>query len=1151
MRRRSCYMLMAGVATLGAGCGTVLAFYKQLGQSLSVIIGYAVLFISSVLIGLFLTGVSGDAKRTVFLVVIVLLLVVVLGTITALLFSLGGNVSRDMGLSEAVESVADTESYGALIESDLEGEVISGEPPDKEVNMDAVLPAISLIPTVEPASIPIEETEDSRAKANNPAPDTDGSISSINTSISDSIPNTELAPASDASYSVDSVEKHEDSVGLDETESSDDISESYSDGKNVAIEAGQDGAVNTANESLVSENKSVETKSADTWSITATDGSGTSEEDFFSGLSNEEADFWSTFFIEGEDELQLADGIYFMNLLINGEFTGSIEVLISSGEPGLQAAALKSYLDYTLTDAAKARVFTDRGSYITLSELENVGVGTSFDSNTYEVGLTFNVSDMPVQILSIRGSGNRSYGRPIAGAFDLEPSTFSLISRYTFNVGMRDVTSSNPLDNLYFGLSSYNNTRLFDVRLDFSWHMDFDLNDFNFRIGSYEFYVDFPDKMLRLSWGEVDTDLLSPTGKGIGVRIEKSTSYSDNVVLRSSSITQMLVIEKTSDVEIFNEGQSVYRRTLEPGQYRLQDFILYTGANRILIRVTPLDGSPVQEIDMDVLYSASLLSRGEFYYGATAAFSRSVGYNNRLTAPGTFSIPLWDGRSLNYDFRDVVLTGFIRAGLTDTFTIDTSLALQNKPTTYSAWGPNASLAIEMTNLNILGTTRYNLKLDSSCDMNGGFGLPRLDARISHQISTDIRELSSITIGASYLSPVDWDFTQDNSVSLNASASGSIGIMSWTLSGYGSLNVADISDYSWNISASMNFSFVRNFYLTTSVYVGGGGSSPVSVSGRVGATIRFGGTDINANTGFNDLSIRANGTYGDHSFSTAITSMSPSDIHSYGLEASYSYSGTRFSGGLNLDISDLADTVGISGSISTSTVFSDGLFAVASYIPNNYLLVSQEGALKGNSLSVGAPNSSSFSPVPMTFGTALYDGVSSHGDTGVVVYSSDDDQFGISQSLPVNLRSSRRNGYVLRMNADAEYTVSGIVYNEDGTLWANNASPVYSVAIADNAVSIENTDIYLFTDSDGRFILSGLSSGYYGFDVEGENGWRLMVIEVVDDPENYAELQLLGSAVETGYQVPAPYVSMSMYGFDRNMGSDEFFLMLYPEMEGVV
>ena len=66
-------MLIAGIATLGAGCGTFLAFYKQLGQSLSVIIGYAVLLISSVLIGLFLTGVSGDAKRTVFLVVLVLL----------------------------------------------------------------------------------------------------------------------------------------------------------------------------------------------------------------------------------------------------------------------------------------------------------------------------------------------------------------------------------------------------------------------------------------------------------------------------------------------------------------------------------------------------------------------------------------------------------------------------------------------------------------------------------------------------------------------------------------------------------------------------------------------------------------------------------------------------------------------------------------------------------------------------------------------------------------------------------------------------------------------------------------------------------------------------------------------------------------------
>ena len=63
----------------------------------------------------------------------------------------------------------------------------------------------------------------------------------------------------------------------------------------------------------------------------------------------------------------------------------------------------------------------------------------------------------------------------------------------------------------------------------------------------------------------------------------------------------------------------VFRRTLAPGVYRLRDFVLYSGANRIRIVVTPLDGSEVTETEMDVMYSSSLLAPGEAYFNVSLA----------------------------------------------------------------------------------------------------------------------------------------------------------------------------------------------------------------------------------------------------------------------------------------------------------------------------------------------------------------------------------------------------------------------------------------------------------------------------------------------------------------------------------------------------
>ena len=865
-----------------------------------------------------------------------------------------------------------------------------------------------------------------------------------------------------------------------------------------------------------------------------------------------EDDFWSTFYIAGQDTLQLEDGEYFMDLIINEAYVGVISTVIENGKASINSSELSSYLTDTLTEAAKDRIFFDSSRYISLETLEECGVSTSFNTDTFEIGLTFNPTDMPVQILSIRGISRRAASRPIAGAIDLDPVTFMWGARYQLTASLNDVTASDLQKQLSFSLYSSNFTRLFDVHLDFSYYLNFSLTDIDFRLSSYKFYMDFPDEMIRLSWGEVGSNLLSPSGQGIGIRFDKSLAYAGTWARssRNSHVEQLVLIDKTSEIEVFNEGQSIYKKTLEPGSYRLQDFILYSGANRILIRITPIDGSPAREIEFDVLYSGSLLAPGETYYGASFVFGRNIVSANRNKASSVVSLPLWGNRRIDYDVRDVVLSGYIRTGLSETFTLDATLALQNDPDVDIDWRPNISFAAELTQASILGTTRYNLNVDEKSDDRARFTIPVFDFRIGHQISTGITGLSTISFGASYQTPEDWNFNNYNQLSANIGMAGSFGRFGWSLSGYGTVDFSDLSDYTWSVSAGISLTASKNVYLSASMNVYDNKWITPTVSGRIGATIRFKSADLSANTGFSDISVRASYSDSRNSFSTTLRSYDPLNIHRYDWNAAYSYSGDYVSAGVNVNSYDTFDRIGLSANISTSTLFADGLFAISSYIPSNFLLIRQYGALKGNDISIGSPGSSSFEDVPSTFGTSLYTSIPVYNDTSLMIYSTGDDQFDATESTAINLRAASRDGYVLRLSADETYSVSGIVTLSDGTLWTNQASPLYKVSVGeDGSILTEQFDSYIFTDNDGRFIMSGLVPGMYGFDVRVGSEWILAVFTV--DEGGYPDLQLQGAPIiSTEYSIPAPYAQMIQFNHERNISADDFFALLYPEMTEV-
>ena len=856
-------------------------------------------------------------------------------------------------------------------------------------------------------------------------------------------------------------------------------------------------------------------------------------------------DYFADFFVQGEDSFTLYDGLYFMALVINGDAVGQISVEIREGEAYLSSQELKEYLDGNITDEAYDRIFLGKGDEIALSPLNDIGIETSYDSSLYEVYMNFSTEDMPVRMLSLRGSSGISR-RPIMGAVELEPATFTLATRFNLSSYASVNDWDTFKDTLRFTLSAYNNVRIGKVKGNFSWYMDWDLDSFDFRLGSYEFYTDFEDEMIRLSWGNVDTELLSPSGTPFGIRFDKALEYAAPGVRGKSHLERVISIEKQSDVTIYNEGREIFRRTLDPGNYRLSDFILYTGANRIRIEIRPLDGTEMDIIEFDVNYSSSLLAPGEIYFGASLTTGRKRVSSASDMVPGAFRIPLWYGRSWEYDFRNLVLSGYVTAGITEDFTMDVSAAVQNEVESSDVlFNPSAVLAFEFTHANAIGTTRYNLRVTEHGNA-GSFTLPEIYARIGHQVYTSWTPISSFTIAATY----DGDFVR-HSLSLSTSLSGSFNILGWGLSGYVGSYLDDLDSFYYNVSNTYSLALGRYMYLSASIDLNGDAYGAPEVSGRVYATFRFGNGNAGLSYSSSGYSYAEVG-YHDSRNGLSVRLDNPNEfanINSYGLSANYTYSGKYANASVGMDASDVFNRTTMNASISTSTLFADGLFTMASSIPSNFILVEQKGALKGNDLSVGRAGSSSSDTIPSVFGSHLYTGLPV-GSTGYVsLYSTEKDGFSMGSSYDIAIPASHITGYVLRLDKEETYSLSGVV-EIDGELWINGSSPLYrAIGEDDGKLVLEETDNYIFSDRDGRFIVSDLESDDYAFDVRIGSDWYLVRF-TVPEIEDYADGIIILStlAMDNSSDIESPYSAYLVYEDMTCISNDAFWNMLYPELE---
>ena len=178
---------------------------------------------------------------------------------------------------------------------------------------------------------------------------------------------------------------------------------------------------------------------------------------------------------------------------------------------------------------------------------------------------------------------------------------------------------------------------------------------------------DRPEERERFSFGDVNYGL---SGFQSSQRMGGLAAVRSLELQRNSSsapaAAAALLLERSSRVDIWVNGQRVQTLQLAPGRYDIRNFPLAPGTNDILLHITDEVGR-VQDVRFPFVFDSALLGRGE------QDFSYVAGFLSRVT-PG--------GRS--YDVNAPAFSVYHDAGLTDQFTAGASAQGSRRQQMYGA-----------------------------------------------------------------------------------------------------------------------------------------------------------------------------------------------------------------------------------------------------------------------------------------------------------------------------------------------------------------------------------------------------------------------------------------------------------------------------------
>lgn len=816
---------------------------------------------------------------------------------------------------------------------------------------------------------------------------------------------------------------------------------------------------------------------------------------------NEEpsADFFDDFYVAGEDASSLyVDGLYYLTLYINGEQYGDIEVKIQDSKYLINSQQLMDYVYTKISPDAQKRLFEDYPEYYPVETLNDLGVESNVDVEKFEVHLEFSLDDMPLIVVSLNSfqksfSVRRNSQYAMSNSEVLEPSFFSLATQYSLSL----YNSSHIVNKVYNNTISLNMSHLISigaVAINISNQLTYYINNntgntFDFTVNQWYGFYDFFDKSLRLSFGNVG-NYLGTGGIPVGFVLEKSYAYGDSTPL-PHRFSKSYLIERESTVEISLNGEVILTRRVSKGEYKFKDFAFKQGINHLVFKITPDDSSYDVVVDeFDIPYDTRLLAKSDYLWGVSGSFNKTVSTAN--SAAKVFSLPYFDGTWYDYNLSQVEFRYWFTMGLTDTFTLNSSFAIKENNFQSNFNGILATMIGSFDGSLTLGFEN-NFSPNASLSLSHTFDLPigpinfsaLANAPVWNLATNTLARYSSLSLISSYSLPFDNILPVNAALSVNFSQLG----IAWSTSLSSSYSPA--SGISMNASVAvdsqslataprfslqMGLSFALDEKVSASTSFSSAGSSSVSM--------RYTPNDSN-------------------SIQFGINGINYTKSNSPSISASWLYSGTLGSVSLRENISDDFALYSTNLNLSMAMYYASGLFAFSNSVSNNFLILKASGSLKGNDISIGRTNNSNPDVLPSVFGNVVYTGLSANIKNNIIVYGSSGSLYGSGGTFSFELNPTTRQGYGKILVAPQSYTVSGLLYNNDGTPYVQYSSPVYRKEIDENGKEYLQIDdkLYLFTDLNGRFILSDVLPGEYVFDLSVGDKWYAMKF-IVPDEESY-------------------------------------------------
>lgn len=807
-----------------------------------------------------------------------------------------------------------------------------------------------------------------------------------------------------------------------------------------------------------------------------------------------EQDFWSDFFVVGQDALvAFDDGFYYLALNVNGEYVGDIEVEFKGESRLLNSDELSQFIGSFITPAANQRIFGDKLSSLSLEQLNLRNVEAIYDSQAFSISLTFNLDDMPERTVSISTSTiNRREQFGMSGAIQLQPAKFAIATSLSLYTLLGYPYDFSTLTDTMMNLSISNRASLLGLGFNFYYSISSTAPYFN--PGTWNGFYDFVESSHRLGFGNVGTNLNTAaigTSTNFGFVFEKNYAYGTGKA-KGNQFEYRVVLNEPSKVEIVINGNTVFSKSFQAGTYRLRDFVFTQGANLVKIITTP-DARPseqtVEYVDMG--YDYRLLGKGETLYG----FGLTVPSVKSSSASGSINVPWFNSQYLSYHLDKFTATYWQQIGLTDTFSFTSDVAITPGVFSGTFNGVFASMLGTTQMQTTLGLDESKLTPSFSASLShrlsgkqgGAFGTlsSTLNVTIPAQTST-----SGFSSTAGLLMSYSGNLTDKTKFTLSANV----------------LKASTNTYPSWALSFSTGFSPFPRFSLSGSISANGSNSSPLSptISAQISGSYSFSprlsasstsSTSVQTGSAYagvvnsNSMGISYRPSQND-SMSLSLSSFKFNDPLNNSLVASYSHSGELFSFSVRQQVSNSYQDMSTTLTANTSIAYADGAFAIAKAVNESFLLIKPKGELKNSDISIARSLDASPTHLSRPLGSILYNGLSSNAKNSVAVFASGLTEYSTGSSFVFEMQPRSRQSFVARLDVDPTFTVSGLLYMTDQSPYVQYSSPVYRISSDANGqeTMTKMESLYLFTDQDGRFILSEVKPGTYAFDLQVADHW---------------------------------------------------------------